>query len=293
VLLRLAQQAWLHVGPLVSTPPASLLAPAAGLAAGALLLGLLAAGRRAEPREDDPRVAWGLSWRGALLCGLGYSLFLLTASTRSAARTQFLSAPGIALLLAGAFGLASARGKPNARVALLALLGAWSVAVGAARNVAMQGEWDAASGWPAQRRMLAELVLRLPALRPNTALLVLDEARTWPATFTLRHAVGYLYPDAPVAVVVGGYDLLYPSRLSADGLSVEPWPIVQRAWGERPTRHRYDEIVVVREGPRGVEVLETWPVAALGPLPEGARYAPLARVTSGAPAAARRLLDRP
>jgi hypothetical protein len=291
---RLGQQLWLHLGPLVATSPASLGVPAAG-AAGALLLGLLGARRLDGSREGAAGSSVALLWRGALLAGLGYAPFLLTASTRSAARTQFLSSPGIALLVVGAFGLASGFGRPRVRAACLALLGAWTVGVGASRTVAMQGEWDASSSWPAERRMLSELVRLCPALRSNTALLLLDESRTWPASFTLRHAVDYLYPgQGVVALVSGGYDLLYPSQLAAAGLSVEPWPSVQRSWGERPTRHRYEEIVVLRDGPRGLEVLGTWPEPVLGPLPEGASYAPFARVTSGVPApAARRVLDRP
>jgi hypothetical protein len=293
VAARLGQQLWLHLGPLVATHPASLRAPAAGLAAASLLLALLVATRFAAEREAGAATAAALMGRGALLAVLGYSMFLLTASTRSAARTQFLSGPGIALLLAGAFGLAVSLVRPRLRAVSLALLGSWTVAVGATRTVAMQGEWDVASSWPAQRRMLAELVRACPALEANTALLVLDERGTWPATFTLRHAVSYLYPGQAVALVVGGYDLLYPSRLAGDGLHVEPWPIVQRAWGERPSRHRYDEIVVVREGPRGLEIQESWPEATLGPLPPGTRYAPRMRIGSTPPPPARRVLDRP
>ncbi|HEY7514047.1 MAG TPA: hypothetical protein VIC87_06195, partial [Vicinamibacteria bacterium] len=68
---------------------------------------------------------------------------------------------------------------------------------------------------------------------------------------------------------------------------------IRRAWRSPVTRHRFDELVVVRHGADGLVLLEEWPKdARLPPLPPGARYAPRERIVAGAPPAARaRILD--
>ncbi len=278
VLERLRQQFWLHLGPLVSPRLAELQthAAAAGIAV-AVFLCTAIVWRRADGRDTAPggdlRALLGAA---VLLTGAGYAALLATGSVPGAWRAQFLSAPGAAWLLSSlAVGAGERLRRHGASMALA--LSAWVVAVGTARASAMQQSWDTMSFYPRQMPMLSSLVAAVPDTLPNTLVVLLDPKRTWRASFGFHHAVEYLYGGHAIGLVAGSPTAMFPAFFTPGGVLSEPYPAVRAAWGARTTLFRYDELVVVRDGPGPLAILDEWP-SELPPLPSGARYAPRARV---------------
>lgn len=301
VLGRLVMQFGFHLLPLLSLPPAfwtvGVLVAVAVFAFG---YGLVAAasvdGRDARPEKalNERRRLAALAGLGAILAALGYLPFCLLASIQSATRTQFLSGPGIALLLAAAARLLSAFVPSRWRSATAGVLGAWVVALGTGNTLTMQGLWTGMSAYPAQTSVLRQLTARAPDVRPHTLLVLLDEGGVFPAVFTFRHAVGYLYDGRAAGVVWGASDYLYSFSFDAEGVRLEPWPVIRKAWRDEPTRYGYDEVVVAQRGAdRQLVLLRDWP-ASLPALPSSARYDPEARIVRGGPPVpAQRILYRP
>ena len=301
VLRRLALQFGLHLLPLVAPPPA-LATAAVGVAVAVFALGYAfvatsyrrgdAGNRHVEP-PDRRRLA-GLAVLGALLAALGYLPFCLLASIQSATRTQFLSGPGIALLLAAIAALVGSFLRGLGRLVGVGLLGAWVVAFGTGNTVAMQDLWTGMSSYPAQTGLLRQLTARAPDVRPHTLVVLLDEGQAFPAVFTFRHAIGYLYDQRAAGVVWGASDYLYSYAFDAEGVRLEPWPAIRKAWRDEPARYGYDEVVVARAGrDRRFALVRDWP-AELPALPPSARYDPEARIVrGGAPVPAQGILSRP
>ena len=196
---------------------------------------------------------------------------------------QILSAPGIALFFSSLAFLLSTLVRPRWRRLVVIAAGAWLVAVGTGRTVAMQRTWDSVSAYPRQIQMLTALTHQVPDVKPHTLIVLLDEGQAWRATYGFRHAVQYLYQGRAIGYIPGAWDALYPTFFTPEGVRVEPWPALRRPWGTRVTLHRYDETIVVRHAPDGrVEVLDPWP-DGLPPLPAGARYDPGSRILVGSP----------
>jgi hypothetical protein len=295
---RLARLLGWQAGPLATSSPAELLTPAVALAVGAFVALAVAAARWGRGASENAAPSRGTGLRalgvGLLLAGSAHAGLALTASVQTPSRTQILSGPGFGLALAGAVVLLSSLVPGRAAGALA--LGAWVVAVGAGRTVALQGEWDDFRGvYPEQHRTLSGLVSEAPGLRPGTLVLLLDGGRVWPLSFTFRHAVAYLYPGQALGLVPGGEDMLYPWSFTPAGVAVRPWPMLQAAWGVAPTFHPWDTLVVVGPGESGaLEIRVRWPDGVLPALPPGARYAPLERIARGGrPPASRRILRAP
>lgn len=286
VASRLKDQYLFHLAPLVVSPLSELAISAVPIAVAVFLASLAAWNRlmRGAPGGPESRaflaraMLVGLAW-----AGLGYGILVLTPSQPTGLRMQFLSAPGIALLLAGSAALLATFAPFRRRAAVVGLLGAWIVAVGTGRSLAMQKTWDAGSAYPAQRRMLSELTRQVPDVERNTLIVLIDDGRVWRATYGFHHAVSYLYERRASGCIWGAWNALYPARFSAAGIVLEPWPSLRKPWGVAPTLHRWDETLVVRHGQDGaVEVLSQWP-AHLPPLPPGATYAPQSRIVRGGP----------
>jgi hypothetical protein len=218
---------------------------------------------------------------GALAALLTYLPYALSPAVTSPLRTQMTSAVGIGFLLAGIAYAAAAPLPERWRPAALFLLGGWVIAAGTGRTLLMQREWDVVTRWPVQSGSLRDLTRLAPDLRPNTFVLLFDETETWPATFTFRHAVDYLYDAHAVGAVWGALPFLYPFRFAPEGLVAEPWPVIRRPWGMKPTLHAWNELVVARLSPSGLEIMERWPDGVLPPLPPGAAYEPEGRIVRG------------
>jgi len=297
VAARLVRQLGFHLLPVASSPPRELWTPgvAASLAAFAFAWGAWLLLARSAPARGYSRAAilrFGGIGLGAAL--LGWSVLALSRAIVTPDRAQFLSAPGVGLALAAAIGLAVSWLPTAWRAPMAGVLAAWVVAVGAGRTVAMQHEWDSRSYWAAQNRALVGLTAAVPDAQPNTLIVLLDEAGTWPANFTFRNAVEYLYERRVTGLAVGGNDFLFPSVFTPRGLAYQPWPVIRRPWKTPVSEHRYDEIVVVRLTPDGrVVVEERWPERGLPPLPLGSTYAPRARIGSQAEEPAERAILRP
>ena len=291
VVSRLFAQASFHLLPALAVAPAELASFAVAGVALVFLAGALPLARDAS-RDSTPRWELRGALAGAVLAALGWSVFCLSPAIRSADRTQFLSAPGVALLLACVLG-AAARPLP-ARLRDFVLVGAaaWIVAVGAGRTRAMQGHWDEVTLWPAQAASLREVIRVVPDVAPGTLVVLFDEDGAWPATFTFRHALQYLYDGRAIGHVVGAHDFLYPTQFTAAGAWTAPLPEIREAWRAPVTLHRGSDIVALTLRADGaVELHETWP-AALPPA-AGARYAPRSRIRSGGGGPpSRAMLDR-
>ena len=289
VARRLAQQAAYHLGPAVAVSWPELRTANVILSTVTFLVAAVAVARRHRDTVPVRVHAFQALW-GLVLALLGWSVFALSPAIRSAARTQFLSAPGVGVFLAAIIGLVAGVVPPRLRTAAAAAMAAWVIAVGAARTGAMQRDWDAQSYWSAQSASLREITTVLPDVLPNTLVLVLDERGVWPATFTFRHALLLLYEGRAIGLVPGAHDFLYPARFAAGGISCEPWPVIRKPWGAAPTFHRGSEIVAMTLAADGsVSLMESWPPAL--PAASGTGYAPRSRIVPARPtAAARRIL---
>jgi hypothetical protein len=296
IAMRLGIQYLYHVAPLVFSPLSELAAAAVPIAVSVFCVAVLAWTRlvreSAEGFADLSFHGWAMI-AGLLWAGLGYSLLVLTPSQPTALRMQILSAPGIAVFLASLVSLASKPLPTRWRRAGIGVMGAWIVAVGTGRTLAMQSAWDGVSVYPRQIAMLKGLTREVPDVRPQTLLVLLDQGRAWRATYGFHHAVQYLYQGRAIGHVRGAWDALYPTFFTPEGIRIEPWPVVRAAWGARVWLKRYDETIVVRYMPEGeVEVLARWP-DELPPLPPGERYDPGSRIVAGAsPPPERAMLEK-
>jgi hypothetical protein len=292
---RLARQFALHLLPLAQVPAGTDTAAAVSALVGAGAC-IFAVGRDQVPGgPPGRRLCAAAMAAGLALAGCGYAFFVLSAAVHEAERTQFLSAPGIGLFLAGMAGLLAASLPGRFRLAALAVAAAWTVGLGTAHVVALQREWDATTYYPGQRGALAGLVAAAPDLRPHTLVVLVDEPRAWRATFGFRAAVEYLYERRATGVVPAAWSYLFPTSFRDDGIHTEPHPEIQGPWDCPPTHHRYHEVVVARADRAGaLQILDRWPDVVLPPLPPGAVYDPQARIVRGGPVPpSRRILDAP
>jgi len=294
VVGRLARQVAFQVGPLFHPEAGEWRTPSVALAVaafGAVGLWLLCAEKTAGgSRGSEAGAALRVFAAGLAATLLGDCVLVLSASMRGPQRMQILAAPGMGMMLAGAMDLAARWLRPSRRGPATLMLAAWVVALGTARTVALQGEWDTHSAWPAQRASLAGITNAAPGLAAGTLALLIDESGAWPAGFTFRHAMRLLYGGGIVGVAWGAEPFLYGVRMGSEGVSVTPYPSVREAWQVRPTHHPFESIVVLRGRAGGtVEVVDDWPASVLGPLPEGAAYAPW-RLIEAAPARPQRAI---
>lgn len=285
VLGALARQYGFHLAPLLTTRIRDVEIGAAGLAALTFLLVFAAGARLTGPSADLARsrsALVGLLLLGFVLSGLGYGLVVLSATVPSPFRMQFLSAPGIVLLLAAGVHLSASVAPRKAQQWVVAALGAWIVGVGSARTVFLQTVWDGMSRFPAQRSVLQQLVGLAPGLRPGTLVALVGGSQAFPETFTFAHALGGVYGHAVRGVVVGANDVFYRTRFTEDGIVFEPWPVLREPWDEPVSVYRYDQVLVVKLLPSGqLTLLRDWP-SALPTLPERAQYAPTGRIAADA-----------
>jgi hypothetical protein len=289
VAVRLARQIAFQLLPLVSTDPRELLAASAGLAALSFLVAWAGLGRLRTGLEDARGGGSRLVAAGLGATVLGHAVLVLSPAMTTPSRMQILSAPGIGLLLAGGFAAATLPLGPRARGASLALLGCAVVALGTARTATWQRAWDERSLWPAQKASLSGIVREAPGLADGTLLLLLDEGGAWPASFTFRHAVRYLYGSTVIGTVWGAEPFLYPVHLVPEGAVSAPYESIRVPWQVPVTFHPYGAVVVMRAHADGrAEILDRWP-GDLPKLPAGAVYEPRRRVV-GAPFRAERAI---
>jgi hypothetical protein len=297
VAWRLLRQFGFQILPLVTSPPREIASAAANaaLAVAVFAATFLYLGRSdsADRALGDQAALLRIALLGLVMAALGYSVFVLSPSIMYPQRTQFLSAPGIALFLAALVRLVAGVFPVRLRRPVALVLGCWVVAVGVGRTAALQREIDETTAWPAQNDSLVQLTDQAPGLQPHTLVVLIDEAHVWPAGFSFRHAVSYLYAGRALAVVVGAHQALYPWSFVPQGALITPWRSLQQLWSSPPTLHRYEEMVVFRLHEDGrLQLEEAWP-KELPPLPAGASYAPQRRIVYGAaPPPSRAILRR-
>jgi hypothetical protein len=279
VLGRLARQYSLHLAPALAPGMGEIRSAAAALCGAVFLLGAWPSlGRRGEGEGASGARLAAVAAAGLALAALGYGTVVLSAADVGATRMQFLSGPGIALFLAAAVRRLAGVAPARWRSGLTILLATWIAAVAGGRTLAMQRAWDAISAYPAQRATLAQLVTLAPDLEPGTLVVLVDESRSWPTTFSFRHAVELLYAGRATGCVWGAWDVLYPTAFTAAGVTTVPWPSLQRGWGERPSLHPSSSLVVVSlDSRRRLSLAESWP-PALPAASGGAAYAPARRI---------------
>jgi hypothetical protein len=276
-----------HVAPVLELPPTERSWPVAPVALLVFAAGFVSASRRVRQGPDGQGEA--LPSRFALFVAGGVGLlwalasyvpFALNAQMHGSERMEFLSTPGVAVLLAAGVVGGASLFPSRARLAVAFLLGAWIVAGGVMRTAVLQADWDTRSAYPDQKRFLLELTSVAPDLAPGTLVLLLDSG-SWALDLTFRHAVLYLYEGRAVGHAVGATEYLYETSFEATGVRSVPWRVLRGPWRESPTLYPYAAIVALREDARGrLHLLETWP-ADLPPLPPGATYLPRARVRLG------------
>ncbi len=297
VVVRLLHFAGFHLGPLFSFEPSELFRPLPAASVVAFLAAWIIVWRSAATPPDSSRSRLlACAAFGAVAALLGWSMFALSGGIGSGDRTQFLSAPGVGLLFAAFCGLLVAPLPGRARALVVGACGAWIVGLAAARTGRLQEEWDRISLWKAQNDTLVQLTELAPMTKPNTLIVVIDGVGAWPANFTFRHAIEYLYGGAAKGWVPGAYGAyLYPARFTPRGLLYEPWPVIREPWRAPVTEHRFDEMLVVSiAGDGRLRIEESWPAGLFPPLPAGGRYEPQARIVrSGPPPASRKILRRP
>jgi hypothetical protein len=286
VLRHAAGQLRHHLLPLVDSPARTLAVVAVPIAVLVFVVGFGLASRPGAQGEGRPQPGPGrlviTGFAGLVLAVLAYLPFVLSLKTRGPVRTQFLSAPGVGILLAAGVALLAWLLPARARFAGTCALGAWIVAMGAGHTMALQEYWNARSAYPAQRQALVELTALAPDLEPHTLVVVLNEAEIWPYDFSFRHAVEYLYEGRARGHAQGAEELLYETRFEPEGVDSEPLPVLRGPWREGVTRYRYEELVVFRRESRGgLTLLFKWP-SELPPLGAGVAYAPLSRIRTGA-----------
>lgn len=279
-LARMAGQYVLHLAPLLTSPPRELLTSATPLALAAFLLALRLGAPGAGQEPDERRLLLALGATGIAVAGLGYGVILLGVTATSAFRLQFLSGPGIAVVLAAAVGLARSLLPERARLLAVLVAGGWVIAVGTGRTVSMEHELQPMNFYSRQMHALSELVRLVPDVVPHTLIIMLDDS-AWNTAFGFHHAVQYLYERRAAGYVPRRDDKLYLASAEAGGIRFEPTPVIRWPWDQPRAVFRFDEIVVLRTTRRGdVTFLDAWPEELL-PLPAGARYAPRARLGSG------------
>jgi hypothetical protein len=274
VLARLAQQLGWELGPLVPVRVSELVSGRVAFAAAAMAVAVLAIG---GPTTLPRKRAISLAATGLLVGVSGWLPILFSPSIVTPERMQGFAAPGFGLALGALVMLAASLMPRRAQPLVVMALGCWIVAVGTARTLELQRTWDAESRYPAQSRLLRELVAIAPDLCPGTLVVLLDGEAVFPATFTFRHAVSYVYDGRAEGLVIGGFDFLYPARFWPDSIETSPWPVVRRVWRSAEQRYRYDSVVVVRELQGRLALAERWP-AELPQTPGAAHYRPLERI---------------
>jgi hypothetical protein len=283
VVHRVGLQLRYHLLPLVTTPSDELQVWAVPVVMTVFLPGLVLVTRGVpEPRHRGvlalgPVALAGLV--GLVHAALAYAPFASAKQLQGASRTEFLSAPGIGLLLASSVVLIAGLTPRRLRATAVALLSAWVVAVGTARTLTLQREWDPRF-YMAQRQNLSEITMLAPRLQPHT-LVVLVPSRGWPFNFTFAKAISYLYDEGARGFAPYSSRLLWDTRLAADGIVSEPAPVLRRGWHDPVERYRYEEVIVFGKNQDGrLGILDSWP-KVLGPLPAGATYEPRLRLRSG------------
>jgi hypothetical protein len=223
-----------------------------------------------------------------------YSAFILAVRLTGASRTQFLSAPWIGIALASAAALLASMTPRRTRLPLLALLGAFVAASGAARTAQLQTTWDRTGTYPRQAGTMAQMAALAPQFKPGTLVIFIEGTRTWVGTFVFNHAIDVVYGRHVAGCVANGRETaFYTCRQDPQGFHHEPWTMLERAWNVAPHTYRFDEVAVVRSDADGrVSLVDVWP-PDLPPLTPGAVYAPHTRIDPVTPApASRAVLDR-
>jgi hypothetical protein len=286
VLWQIGLQLRHHLEPLASIRLAELATPAVAIAVLVFVSGFAVATRNGwgDSAAGPPRRVIAITGLlGLAHAILGYLPFVLTRGIRGPVRTEFLSAAGVAAFIAAAVMLIASLAPPRARLVLTAALGAWVVALGTGRTMALQREWDSRL-YANQRRALQQITGAAPGLEQHTLLVLLQSGHTWMFSFSFSKAVEYLYRDAARGWVPGADPFLFETRLEQATVVSQPATVIRAPWREPIERYRYDELVVFAEEEGGrVLLLEAWP-QQLGPLPAGATYAPRLRIRVDCPA---------
>jgi hypothetical protein len=285
VLRQLGVQLRHQLEPALSAPVAGLATPGVAVAVLVFLAGLLGTTRaEAAPLSVPPprRAVLVAGLLGLLYAVLGYLPFVVARGVRGPVRTEFLSAPGTAVLLAAALTLAASLAPNRARLVLTALLGSWLVAVGTSHTLQLQRTWGR-SIYLHQRATLRQIGALAPDLEPHTLVVLLQSGHTWMFDFTFSKAIEYLYGDAARGWVPGADPYLQETQLEPDAVVSVPAAVVRGPWRVAVARFRYDETVVFSEDEQGrIALRRTWP-GELGALPPGASYRPTARIRAERP----------
>jgi hypothetical protein len=179
------------------------------------------------------------------------------------------------VLLAAAITLVASKLRPPWRLIAAALLGAWVVAVGTGRTMAMQRDWNA-SIYANQRRTLRQLTYIAPQFEPHT-FVVLRCTPDLDVRLLVRQGDRLPLRGQGAARCHGADSLLYGTRYEPTGVVRSARPSCAGRGAKRRS-FTATKLVVFLEHENGVlSVLDSWP-EDLGPLPTGQVYSPRSRI---------------
>lgn len=273
---RLALQFRLHLVPLAATAPATLLRPRPVMTA--IVIGVALWMLRSEAPASRRRLAVAAA-AGLLGAAAAYSSFIVAANLWEASRTEFVAALFIGMALGASIVLVAEVAPPLARLPVVATLGAWVMACGAARTSRLQADWNGVGAYGRQTRAFEQMLRIAPDFRPGTLVLFIEGPPTWIGTFAFHHGLELVYgPHVAGCVSNARAHLFYDCRPTPEGMRHEPWPVLKDAWKAGATTYRFDEVVVFKADPSGrMRLLEEWPME-LPALPAEARYSPRQRI---------------
>jgi hypothetical protein len=249
VLTRLVQQAAWHLGPLAAAPP--LWSGRLVVAAATLALALVASpSGEGIPRRRLARLA--LTDLGLKVAA--WSPLLLTPAPARRPRCRASRRPA-SVSCSPRQRSSPARSSRAGAAALTLVLSCGVVALGTARTLALQREWDGRSASRPAAPPRAAGGARAGHARGRSSC-------SWtgghlPATFTFRHAVSYLYGGRAAASSTAG--TTFSARFEDEGITGLPG---RPCGGRRENLYGYSALVVVRESGRA-DAEGAWPPTSL------------------------------
>jgi hypothetical protein len=266
--------------------------PAVVLAVAVTLTALTIIRSRLQSRPDEdgpPGGRWRpyAYWLAASIASvwLGFAAVLPTSLvTEKFSRVHFLSAAGVAVVLASLIWLISqavrqARLRWSVRYLAIGLL----VTLGVGRAGQVQQEiYYLEATWESQAYFLRSLAHLAPSVEDNTLFLYVRDKELSQVPFLAgwgyQYAIRYLFEDIATGVSTRDGLLYHEWDISDEGIEIKPQSAIRRYIGAKHSTHGWDEVIVIVKQPSGgVAILDELP-PELYTEARAALYDPYARI---------------
>ena len=246
------------------------------LVVGGMALGVIWWLARREPTTQKPAWYGGLVLVGLAVVGLGVLVYLPTAARDDSLRTFYASSIGAALALIAIFRLLTRRALPFA-----VLVGVF-VALGCAQVLVQHRVF--AEKTSAQQTVVLQLSARVPAIAPDSALLIMDETpdqeleTIFGIHWNVENPFLVAYDDPTLGVTLCSPARTTPTPVVdycaflADGVEVRLSPSI--VWARS-----YDHVILVRYTAQHEYVVQQ----DLAPYGQSSAYQPEALIQAGNP----------